>query len=102
MDATVTKQADGRFKITGNLNRKTVMQCWPDQSRAVNELKNQKLSLQIDMQGVLNVDTAGLAWLMHLTKECQSAKVDVSLKEVPSGLINLAKLSNVETLLPLQ
>lgn len=102
MEATVTKQADGRFKITGNLNRKTVMDCWPDQSLAVNELKKQVLSLQIDMQGVLNVDTAGLAWLMHLAKECQDAQVDISLKEVPTGLINLAKLSNVEGLLPLQ
>ena len=78
------------------------MHCWPEQSQSVEELSKQGLPLQLDMQGVLNADTAGLAWLIHLTKECQDAQVKVSLKEVPSGLINLAKLSNVDSLLPLQ
>lgn len=99
---TVKSQKGGEYIFSGDLDMHTVNHCWPDQHEVIQQLKHQKGVLNLDFTSVQHVDTSGLAWVMHLTKACQSENVGLTLQHLPEGLINLAKLSNVETLLPIQ
>lgn len=58
--------------------------------------------LEFDLANVNNVDTAGLAWLIELSEECEKAGKKLLIKNLPNSLIKLAKMSDAEALLPLQ
>lgn len=58
--------------------------------------------LVIDLEQVEFVDTAGLAWLINAIRQAQEAKVQAVLANAPDKLIKLAKISDVDRLLPLQ
>ena len=99
---TVSQSDEGTFVLNGDLDMDSVMSCWSTRDRDIKSAKQKKQSIRVDMQHVKRVDTSGLAWLVHLAQACHSQKVELCLANVPSGLINLAKLSNVDTILPLQ
>jgi len=56
--------------------------------------------LTVDLQQVIKVDTAGLAWLFHLLEQAQVAKCELLFANLPAKLDNLIKLSGVEGFLP--
>ena len=58
--------------------------------------------LRIDLRGVTNLDTAGLAWLLKVIAYYQKKQCDVSVIQVPNQLIALAEISNVLELLPIE
>jgi phospholipid transport system transporter-binding protein len=58
--------------------------------------------LTLDMSGVSNSDTAGLAWLMNFLKGNQLQSVHFELKGIPESLIKLAKISDVDSFLSVQ
>jgi phospholipid transport system transporter-binding protein len=62
----------------------------------------QQQPVVLDMQHISHVDTAGLAWLINLMRDCLTENVRFSITNAPQTLINLAKISDVEVLLPLQ
>ncbi|WJG08856.1 STAS domain-containing protein [Aliiglaciecola sp. LCG003] len=99
---TVSLVQKNQFKLSGDLNRETVMHCWPEQAEIIQSAAQAKQSLTVNLSSVEAVDTAGLAWLMHLVRDCQAAEVPLAITQAPTGLVNLAKLSNVDPLLPLQ
>lgn len=104
MDSLVTfvSENDGEYTFSGDLDMHTVNHCWPKQHDVIQQLKQQKGVLSLDFSSVQHVDTSGLAWVMHLTKACNNENVTLELHHLPVGLVNLAKLSNVESLLPIQ
>lgn len=99
---TVSRAEESSYHLDGDLNMDTVMTCWPSRDQDIQSAKQQKQSMSVDLQHIKQVDTSGLAWLVHLAQACHSQCVDLSLSNVPAGLINLAKLSNLDTILPLQ
>lgn len=97
------KVGDGQLvEMIGDLNRDTVMTCWPDQASDLQKFSDTKGGMIISLEQVENVDTAGLAWLLHLLKACNQIKLDVKIQKTPDSLLNLALLSNVKQLLPLE
>ncbi|MBU2879462.1 STAS domain-containing protein [Aliiglaciecola lipolytica] len=98
----VTTSNSGAFYLKGDLNRDTVMKCWPQQQSDIQTCKTNASTLQVDFAGVNQVDTAGLAWVMRLSKNCKSENVPLELLNLPEGLIKLANLSNVSTILSIQ
>ncbi|GAA0860212.1 STAS domain-containing protein [Aliiglaciecola litoralis] len=99
--ATISQSDSGAFKLSGALNMDTVMSCWPERDSVIEDAKSKNQKVTLDLAEVDQVDTAGLAWLVHLTRACHQQKVELNLANVPESLINLAKLSNLETVLPL-
>lgn len=97
----VSNESANVFLLSGDLNRITVNSAWPN---SVEEIKQaaDKQPVILDLKKVEHVDTAGLAWVMNLLRDCSAQKVTFTLKHVPQTLINLAKISDVEDLLPLQ
>jgi phospholipid transport system transporter-binding protein len=99
MPALDIKQGgDGQFLLSGILNRDTVMNNWSLRDKGF----AQETQVTLDLAGVSQVDTAGLAWLVNLVAECRSLKIPLKLSNVPTTLVKLAKISDVEALLPLQ
>ncbi|GAB2687443.1 STAS domain-containing protein [Aliiglaciecola sp. 3_MG-2023] len=98
----VTSSDNGVFHLKGDLNRETVMKCWPQQKNEIQSSQANGSKLKVDFAEVDQVDTAGLAWVMELSKNCQSANVALELLNLPEGLIKLANLSNVNRILSIQ
>ena len=99
MPALDIKQgSEGQFLLAGSLNRDTVMNNWSLRDKGF----KQGTEVLLDLAGVSQVDTAGLAWLVNLVAECRKLKIPLKLSNVPITLIKLAKISDVEGILPLQ
>ena len=62
--------------------------------------KGQK-SVVIDLQDVADVDSSGLALLLELVDRAKAGGVDLTFNSLSADMMNIARLSNVESLLPL-
>lgn len=103
-DLAISEIPEGRFTLKGKLNRNTVPNFWPN---GLAELKrsntnSKKYDAVLDMSGISHADTAGLAWLINLLKQSRHQNIRFVLKNVPTSLINLAKISDVEGFLSVQ
>ena len=59
-------------------------------------------SVNLSMGNVEFGDSAGLAWLVNIVKACKANNITLTISEFPESLLKLAKISDVEQLLPLQ
>ncbi len=50
----------------------------------------------VDLSGVCNADSAGLALIIEWIKYARSKKVQLKIKNMPEQILNLAKLSGLE------
>ena len=89
--------AAGRFRIDGELDFASVpvlylrsQEMFPDCPR-----------LTLDLAGVTRANSAGLALLLEWLGESRRAGRALTFENVPSGLINLANISELEDILPL-
>ena len=99
----VIELPNGYFTLKGELNRNTIAN---SVALATLEQCNQKNpcvdAYTLDMTGVSNSDTAGLAWLMNFLKCNQQQNTHFELKGIPESLIKLAKISDVDSFLSVQ
>ena len=87
----------GRFRLSGHLGFESA-------SRALEE--SQKLfaghkKLQLDLSGVESADSAGLALLVEWTGWAKREKRKLSMVNVPQQAVALAKISEVDEILPI-
>ena len=92
----ISSPTKGTLLLSGELNLSNVHICWPTR------LADIKQAVVGDLQGISQADTAGLAWLINLLRDCKSQNIQFTLSNVPETLINLAKISDVDGFLPLQ
>ncbi|WP_158972144.1 lipid asymmetry maintenance protein MlaB [Paraglaciecola sp. L3A3] len=100
---TVVEQGSGYFALQGDLNRNTV----PAFQQSLQELvlfsqASPKEIATLDMSGIEHTDTAGLAWLINLLKDCNQKNIKFVIKDIPETLVNLAKISDVDSFLSVQ
>jgi phospholipid transport system transporter-binding protein len=88
-------QEGGRSRVTGPLDFATVSALLPLGADAI--AKNQ--AAVIDLAGVTEGDSAALALLIEWLSIAQSAKHPLRYENLPSQLMQLAVLSEVEDLL---
>ncbi|MBC3765254.1 STAS domain-containing protein [Neptunicella marina] len=93
------KQQDNVFVFSGDLLAVNLANPWQHRYSEWQQAGNE---LQFDLAEVNNIDTAGLAWLIELSGECEKAGKKLSIINLPNSLIKLAKMSDAEDLLPLQ
>ena len=97
---SIVESAKGQFTLAGDLNRNTIPQATGlDTSK---QLPADNNTLLLDMTEVKHTDTAGLAWVMNLLKQARGQGLECQLKGVPQSLINLAKISDVDSFLSVQ
>ncbi len=82
--------------LHGPLTAETVPGLWRQSSRLFGEPRE---SLSIDLAGVTEADSAGLALLITWSGQALLAKVPLRYAGVPERLLSLARISEVEDLL---
>jgi phospholipid transport system transporter-binding protein len=102
----VIESPKGYFTLQGDLNRNTIAKsdalATLDPSNQSNQNNSSEDASTLDMSGVSNSDTAGLAWLMNFLKDNQQQNVHFELKNIPERLRKLAKISDVDSFLSVQ
>ena len=94
---------DDTLMLSGRLEHQTLdKDLWLVMSNAQRQSLVQKGKLTISLAKVDYVDSAGLAWLINAIRHARGAKVEIALSDVPDKLLKLAKISDVDRLLPLQ
>lgn len=99
---SIESNNNGRFTFSGELNRNTVSNCWPDAGKVLHLAKKNNQQATLDLAKISHIDTAGLAWLVNLIAEQKQLEQPLSLVNCPDSLLKLAKISDVDGLLPLE
>lgn len=101
---TLVTQKPGHFVLQGDLNRDSVPLCKQQTFLALKKFSqtSKTESAILDMSGIAHADTAGLAWLINLLKNCKQQNILLELKNIPETLVNLAKISDVDGFLSVQ
>ena len=93
----------GVVHIHGHLDRDTLARnCWDMLSSSEKSSLVKQGKCVLDLSDVERVDSAGLAWLINAVRDGKAHQVDVVLVQVPEKLLKLAKISDVDTLLPVE
>lgn len=99
MELRVEHKGQGHYHLQGQMTMDTVPFAWPElETLWQGDIAPQVLSLS----AVDKVDTAGLAWILDIVKQARSHQAELKLSQVPQGLIKLAKISDLEGVLPLE
>ena len=91
----VNLSADGELAIQGDLNTESVMALWPSYQNELSKVS----ALTVNLGALEKFDTAGLAWLLQLKGECKKQGITFGLKNTPSGVESLARISGIEEIL---
>lgn len=92
------QQVEHKAIISGMLTRATITRNFDKKYR---KIVNDKKVI-IDLANVSKVDTAGLAWLLMLVERAGENACQITLTNLSEDLLKLAKLSAVDTLLPIE
>ncbi|MFT5675755.1 MAG: phospholipid transport system transporter-binding protein [Paraglaciecola sp.] len=98
----VTEASKGIFLLSGELNRDTVTEFWPNCLQELIAASQKGDALVLDLIGIKDSDTAGLAWLLNLLRDSKKLNIRFSIKNLPGTIGKLAKISDVDGFLPLQ
>lgn len=93
----------GVIRVHGHLDRDTLAKnWWPSLSSSERSMLEKNSQCTFDLAEVERVDSAGLAWLINAIRDGRQHGVKVQLTDVPEKLMKLAKISDVDTLLPVE
>ncbi|MFN3019051.1 lipid asymmetry maintenance protein MlaB [Vibrio coralliilyticus] len=87
--------SDGHYQITGALDRESVPALW----RSLCNWKVTRSTIEISLEQVERVDSAGMVMLIHLLEHAKKQNCHIMLSFVPKQLLTLFQLSNVEELI---
>ena len=91
------QQEDQKAIFSGALTRATIVPAFDKKYRHLVDSER----VIIDLAKVNQIDTAGLAWILLLIELAAKNSCHISLTNLPDDLLKLAKLSAVDTLLPI-
>jgi phospholipid transport system transporter-binding protein len=94
--AQLTRESDGSYRVVGALlfdNVRDVLKQSTETFAAANELS-------IDLSGVTNADSAGLALLIEWYRMAERDRRKLRFVGAPQQIRALAKISDLDTLLP--
>lgn len=98
-----TFEGNDTVKITGHLDRDTLSRNWWDMLSSSERSTLQKAGrCNFDLKQVERADSAGLAWIINAIRDARAHNIEVSLQAVPEKVLKLAKISDVDTLLPVK
>jgi len=92
-----------QLTVSGNLDRNSLNKDgWAVLSSVQQAELTKAGKATILFEQIDHVDSAGLAWVLNWLKDATDNGIKLVLKDVPSKLIQLARLSSVAELLPIQ
>jgi phospholipid transport system transporter-binding protein len=93
--ATLEALGNGRFKVRGPLDAETVT----DLLERSEEAFRGASSLEVDLGGVPEGDSAGLALLIEWIRRARKQNQQLQFKNLPTQIAALARISQVDELL---
>jgi len=93
--ASLEVLGNGRFKVRGPLDAETVTHLLERSEEAFRGAN----SLEIDLGGVPEGDSAGLALLIEWIRRARKQKQQLQFKNLPTQIAALARISQVDELL---
>ena len=91
----------GKISVHGHLDHNTLSKdFWVCLSGAERDILKRTKTCTIDLSDVERVDSAGLAWLLNAIRDGKQQGIDVSLHDMPEKLLKLAKISDLDSFLP--
>ncbi|HLA75507.1 MAG TPA: STAS domain-containing protein [Gammaproteobacteria bacterium] len=88
----------GQHLLSGTLTFATVPQLYT-QGAAL--FSNAATTVTLDLQGVKRTDSAGLALLMEWLRSARAQNKTIQFKNIPAQMMSIARLSGLDTILPL-
>ena len=95
--AQLRKTGEGQFELSGDVGFRTANVLLKS-SRT--QFAGQP-TIRVDMAGVNNTDSAGLALVIEWARQALAAGQDLKFSSVPAQLLSLADISDAKELLPL-
>lgn len=86
----------GRFRVEGRLDFNSVAAALD----ASQELFADNHALKLDLSGVTAADSAGVALLIEWVGRARRSKCLLSFSQVPEQVMAIARISDVESMLP--
>jgi phospholipid transport system transporter-binding protein len=83
------------WRLTGVLDLSSIPELWTEMEKRIRG----NSQLTVDLSGVESTSSAALALLLQGLEEAQKSGCDLGFKHIPTSLLALAKVSNVENLL---
>lgn len=95
----LSRQEDGTLQLRGSFDYGSVLAVREEGERLINSLSDG--ICRIDLAGVESSDSVFLALLLSWLRLCASRGVSMELIAVPSGLVDMARVSGLDTILPI-
>ncbi|RDV28116.1 STAS domain-containing protein [Alteromonas aestuariivivens] len=94
---------DNGIQLQGELDRDSLTTNWWTMldTGQKNRLTASK-ACRFDLSSVERIDSAGLAWLVNAVRDARANGIKITLQNAPEKLLKLAKISDVDRLLPLE
>lgn len=89
------QETNGQVLLNGELDRESVPALW----RFIESWSPNIEQLEVSLQQIDRIDSAGMVMLIHLIKHAKKQNCHIMLSFVPEQLITLLQLSNVSELL---
>ena len=96
-EAQLSENGAGRASLSGTLDFSSVPALWP----GLKGLIGRESRLELSLADVVSSNSAGLALLLEAVQQAAADAHQLSLADVPQGLLDLAELSNLGTVLGL-
>jgi len=93
--ASLSEPAQGRVELSGELDFSSVPQIWP----RLQHLIEQQPQLELSLAQVSSSNSAALALLLEAVQTAASVNKRLLLQDLPSDLVDLAVLSNLDDVL---
>lgn len=94
---------NGDIVVHGNLDRDTLStNFWQRLSSQQQESLKNAGTCTVDLGDVERVDSAGLAWLINAVRDTNQNGVSMVIQHMPAKLHKLAKISDVDSFLPVK
>lgn len=99
----ISVQSNNQVALSGDLTMYSIHSDWLShhQQQTLGSLKKSE-PITFDLAKIQRIDSAGLAWLVNIVRDVKAAGFSLIFTNTPSELLNLAKISDVSTLLPLE
>jgi phospholipid transport system transporter-binding protein len=94
--ATLNHLGDGRFAVNGNMDFGSAAELLAQGKRDFPA----RGRIDLDLSGVTRANSAGLALLLEWMDTLQANGAELRLRNLPGALADIARMSNVYQLLP--
>ena len=89
--------------LSGALDRQSLTKDWWSQlSSSDKQSYRQAGACTFDFAKVERVDSAGLAWTINAIRDGRAQGIKITLCNLPEKMLKLAKISEIDALLPVQ